>query len=102
VHDAYGVLRGVPTCETYNARFMNSDLDDYLEVESNGMQFHPQASRPEAVIHPGLYRRRQGLLDLSTIHGPGFGYRVAEIERTLPEPDLKIELRRGTRSQSCH
>jgi L-alanine-DL-glutamate epimerase-like enolase superfamily enzyme len=63
-----------------------------MGVESNGMQFYPRASRPEAVIHPGLYRRRGGLLDLSTIHGPGFGYRVAEIERTLPEPDLKIEV----------
>ena len=63
-----------------------------MGVESNGMQFYPQASLPEAAIHPGLYRRSQGLLDLSTIHGPGFGYRVAEISRTLPAPDLKIEI----------
>ena len=32
VHDAYGVLHEVPTYETYNARFMNVDLDDYLEA----------------------------------------------------------------------
>ena len=32
VHDAYGVLHGLPTYETYNARFMNVDLDDYLEA----------------------------------------------------------------------
>ena len=32
VHDAYGVLHGLPTYETYNARFMNADLDDYLEA----------------------------------------------------------------------
>ena len=63
-----------------------------MGVESNGMQFYPQTSLPEAAIHPGIYRRSQGLLDLSTIHGPGFGYRVAEISRTLPEPDLKIEV----------
>ena len=63
-----------------------------MGVESNGMQFYPDASRPEAVIHPGLYRRSEGLLDLSTIHGPGFGYRVGEISRTLPEHDLKIEV----------
>jgi L-alanine-DL-glutamate epimerase-like enolase superfamily enzyme len=62
-----------------------------MGVESNGMQFYPDASRPEAAIHPGLYRRRQGLLDLSTISGPGFGYRVDEIERTLPAPALEVD-----------
>jgi hypothetical protein len=36
------------------------------------------------------------------VHGPGFGYRVAEISRTLPEPDLMIKVRRGTRFQSRH
>lgn len=55
-------------------------------VESNGMQFYPAASDPEARVHPGLYRRREGVLDLSTLIGPGFGYRVDEIERQLPEP----------------
>jgi L-alanine-DL-glutamate epimerase-like enolase superfamily enzyme len=55
-----------------------------MGVESNGMQFCPEASLPELRVHPGLYRRRDGVLDLSTLQGPGFGYRVAEIERTLP------------------
>ena len=54
-----------------------------MGVESNGMQFYPDASKPEEAIHPGLYRRRNGILDLSTIQGPGFGYRVDEIEREL-------------------
>ena len=57
-----------------------------MGVESNGMQFYPEASRPESAVHPGLYRRQEGGLDLSTIAGPGFGYRVAEIGRALPEP----------------
>lgn len=57
-----------------------------MGVETNGMQFYPRASDPEAVIHPGLYRRRGGVLDLSTIAGTGFGYRLKEIARTLPEP----------------
>lgn len=57
-----------------------------LGVESNGMQFYPAASLPEAAVHPGLYRRRQGCLDLSTVRGPGFGYRVDEISRALPAP----------------
>jgi L-alanine-DL-glutamate epimerase-like enolase superfamily enzyme len=57
-----------------------------MGVESNGMQFYPHASRAEAEVHPGLYRRRGGRLDLSTIAGPGFGYRVAEVRRALPAP----------------
>ena len=58
-----------------------------MGVESNGMQFYPEASNAEAAIHPGLYRRRYGQLDLSTISGPGFGYRLAEIKGELPEPE---------------
>jgi L-alanine-DL-glutamate epimerase-like enolase superfamily enzyme len=57
-----------------------------MGVESNGMQFYPAASTPEAVVHPGLYRRTDGRLDLSTILGPGLGYRIDEIERELPAP----------------
>jgi len=55
-----------------------------MGVESNGMQFYPDASLPEAAVHPGLFRRRGGRLDLTSIRGPGFGYRVDEIERSLP------------------
>jgi len=53
-------------------------------VESNGMQFYPAASAPEQRIHPGIYQRRHGELDLSTLSGPGFSYRLSEIERQLP------------------
>jgi hypothetical protein len=56
-----------------------------MGVESNAMQFYPDASSLEEKIHPGLYRRRQGRLDLSSIQGPGFGYRLDEIQRSLPE-----------------
>jgi L-alanine-DL-glutamate epimerase-like enolase superfamily enzyme len=55
-------------------------------VESNGMQFFPAASAPEAAVHPGLYRRTDGRLDLSTVLGPGLGYRIDEIARELPAP----------------
>ena len=59
-----------------------------MGVESNGMQFYPEASRPEAAVHPGLYRRTGGLLDLSSIRGPGFGYRLGEIKRELPDAEF--------------
>jgi hypothetical protein len=57
-----------------------------MGVETNGMQFYPEASRPEAEVHPGLYRRRNGKVNLSTLRGRGFGYRVNEIKRSLPAP----------------
>ncbi len=57
-----------------------------MGVETNAMQFYPAASAPEAAVHPGLYRRRNGEIDLSTVRGPGFGYRVDEIRRELPAP----------------
>lgn len=58
-----------------------------MGVESNGMQFYPEASKIESEIHPGLYQRRAGLLNFSTVSGPGFGYRIDEIRRILPTPD---------------
>ena len=50
------------------------------------MQFYPEASRPEMAVHPGIYQRRNGEVDLSTLHGAGFGHRVEEVVRSLPEP----------------
>ena len=55
-------------------------------VETNAMQFYPDASLVEAKVHPGLYRRIDGCVDLSSIQGTGFGYRVDEIRRELPDP----------------
>ena len=55
-------------------------------VETNAMQFYPEASAIEAKVHPGLYRRRDGCVELSTLSGPGFGYRMEEIGRELPDP----------------
>jgi L-alanine-DL-glutamate epimerase-like enolase superfamily enzyme len=56
-----------------------------MGVETNAMQFYPAASTPEEAVHPGLYQRRNGQVDLSTLNGPGFGYRINEIKRDLPE-----------------
>lgn len=57
-----------------------------MGVETNAMQFYPDASLPEANVHPGLYLRREGVVRLDSITGSGFGYRLSEIERQLPEP----------------
>ncbi|MBL9178922.1 MAG: mandelate racemase/muconate lactonizing enzyme family protein [Verrucomicrobiaceae bacterium] len=50
-------------------------------VECNAMQFYPDASLPEQAVHPGLYQRRGGIIDLGTLGGPGFGCRADEMRR---------------------
>jgi L-alanine-DL-glutamate epimerase-like enolase superfamily enzyme len=57
-----------------------------MGVETNSMQFYPEASLPEEKVHPGVYKRRQGMVDLSTIQGAGFGYCLEKIKRDLPKP----------------
>ena len=57
-----------------------------MGLECNSPQYYPAASAPEAAAHPGLYRRHQGCIDLSTLSGPGYGYRLEKIQRTLPAP----------------
>lgn len=51
-----------------------------MGVETNAPQFYPQASQNEERIHPGLFRRRQGQVDLSSLGATGFGYRIDEIQ----------------------
>ena len=63
-----------------------------MGVETNAMQFYPEASRPEAEVHPGLYRRRRGRSTSRRSAGPGFGYRLAEIRRDLPEPAAEFRV----------
>jgi L-alanine-DL-glutamate epimerase-like enolase superfamily enzyme len=57
-----------------------------MGVETNGMQFYPDASAPEAAVHPGLYQRRRGCVDLSSLAGAGLEYQLQHIQRTLPAP----------------
>jgi hypothetical protein len=56
-----------------------------MGVESNGMQFYPEASSDEARIHPGLYKRENGFLDMSSLGKEGFGYRAEEVFRAAQE-----------------
>jgi len=56
-----------------------------MGVETNAMQFYPEASNAEAEVHPGLYTRRNGTVDFSTVTGSGFGYRAESILRVLPK-----------------
>jgi L-alanine-DL-glutamate epimerase-like enolase superfamily enzyme len=55
-----------------------------MGVETNAMQFYPEASEAEAVVHPGLYQRRNGSVDLRSLQGNGFGYRIEDMNRIMP------------------
>ncbi len=55
-----------------------------MGVETNSMQFYPDASIPEAAVHPGLFRRVGGQVRLDSLGKTGFGYRISEISRELP------------------
>lgn len=57
-----------------------------MGVECNAAQFYPDGSMAEARVHPGLYARRDGMVDLSTISGAGFGYRDDDVGRQWRDP----------------
>ena len=38
-----------------------------MGVETNAMQFYPEASTAESKVHPGIYARRNGEIDLSQL-----------------------------------
>jgi L-alanine-DL-glutamate epimerase-like enolase superfamily enzyme len=61
-----------------------ANIGTIMGVETNGMQYYPDASREEEHVHPGIYRRRNGRLALHTLTGAGFGYRLSEMKRVLP------------------
>ena len=67
-----------------------SQVGTIMGVETNAMQFYPDASLAEAKIHPGLYQRNAGTVDLATLKGPGFGYRLEEMQRTLPTATAEL------------
>jgi L-alanine-DL-glutamate epimerase-like enolase superfamily enzyme len=74
------MLAQIPHC------LLAAHVSTIMGVETNAMQFYPAASTPEAKVHPGLYQRRDGCVELGSIRGTGFGYRLDEAERVLPEP----------------
>ena len=59
-------------------------METIMGVETNAMQFYPDASKPEAEVHPEIYRRVDGKVSVSTAMGAGFGYQVERIRRELP------------------
>lgn len=74
------MLAQIPHC------LLAAHLPTIMGVETNSMQFYPDASAPERAVHPGIYTRDQGIVDLSSLGITGFGYRADEMNRQLPPP----------------
>jgi len=66
-----------------------ANIGTIMGVETNAMQFYPDASAPEAEAHPGLYQRRDGMIDLSSLGPAGFGYELTRIKREPPAPTVE-------------
>jgi L-alanine-DL-glutamate epimerase-like enolase superfamily enzyme len=66
-----------------------SRCETIMGVETNAMQFYPEVSSNEMRVHPGLYKRVNGKVNLDTIGPCGFGYRLDEIEMKMK--DLGVE-----------
>lgn len=68
-----------------------SYIQTIMGVETNSMQYYPEASIFEEKVHPGIYKRKNGKIYLHSIKGYGFGYRIEEIERKLPEAEIILK-----------
>lgn len=56
-----------------------ANVGTIMGVETNAMQFYPEASKNEQRIHPGLYTRRNGCVSTFSLGKTGFGYRIDDI-----------------------
>ena len=59
-----------------------------MGVETNAMQFYPEASKPEMGVRPGIHQRRDGCVDIATLSGYGFSYFEDQVKRDLPELEV--------------
>ncbi len=52
-------------------------------VEGNSRQYFPHISRPEAEVHPGIFRVKDGQVTTASLRGAGLGFRVEGIKRDI-------------------
>ena len=63
---------------------MAARLKPMMGVEANSHQFYPAFSEPEAKVHPGIFTRKDGVLDTSSLQGSGLGFQIEKVKRSLP------------------
>ncbi len=57
-----------------------SRVGTIMGIECNAPQFYPAASEIQERNHPYLYRRRNGVVDLSTLGDKGLGYKEEDLQ----------------------
>ena len=84
-------LKGIKWAKENNMQLMVQDLSNpmlaiiphvrlaqyigtIMGVECNAAQFYPEVSKEFAVNHPFLYKRNNGIVDLSTLSDIGLGF----------------------------
>lgn len=82
-----------PMLATLSHAALAASVPTLMGFEANAAQYYPDASAAEAVVHPGIYRRKNGMVSIDSLRGNGFGYRIEEIRRVLPEPAYVKETR---------
>ena len=65
-----------PMLATIPHVLLAAHIGTIMGVECNAPQFYPQASLEYEKKLPGLYERRNGVVDLTGINGSGFGYSI--------------------------
>ena len=62
---------------------LGARLHPLMGVEANSRQYYPDTSAPERAVHPGIIEVKNGRASTASLRGPGLGYRVGEIDRTI-------------------
>ncbi|MFC1713543.1 hypothetical protein ACFL6S_07745 [Candidatus Poribacteria bacterium] len=50
-------------------------------VEANSRQFFPEASEPEAKVHPNIFRVADGMVSTESLNGYGLGCQMDKVNR---------------------
>lgn len=56
-------------------------LNPAYGIEANARQYYPETSLPEARVHAGIFRVRDGVARTDSLGGFGLGYRLEQIRR---------------------
>ncbi|MBI5034781.1 MAG: hypothetical protein HZB51_30020 [Chloroflexi bacterium] len=62
---------------------LGARLQPLMGVEANSRQYYPDTSIPEAAVHPGIVRVKNGVAQTNSLRGTGLGYQVNRIERKI-------------------
>lgn len=62
---------------------LGARLHPLMGVEANSRQYYPDASLPEAAVHPDIARVQKGVALTASLRGAGLGYQVERIEREI-------------------